>query len=95
MSKEDIVMSLGLMQSMMGREYSGQNITLDSEVNDCLFYMYIFMMSSDEKFLDEFRIRYRRLNDEQREFVENDYNNIINTQDDKEKIKRKGEMNYE
>ena len=90
-----LLTALEFTSLMAGDSYMNMDISLDSEVNDCLFYMYIFMMSSDEKYLDGFRIRYRKLNDEQKEYVENDYNNIIKAQDENEKIKRKGEMKYE
>lgn len=92
---KNLSMLLSLMESITGYDYMNQMVTLDSEVNDCLIYMYFYMISSDEKYYQEFHEKYIKLNDEQKEVVKNDYINIINTQNENSKVKRKGEMKYE
>ena len=95
--KEILLMLLGLMENITGDDYMSMSktVTFDSDVNDCLIYMYFYMMSSDEKYYQEFIERFDKLNEESKELVKNDYINIINTQCENNKIKRKGEMNYE
>ena len=95
MSSNKLLMLQILMNSFSGNSYISQNIYFDELVNDCLLSMYFFMMSSDDKYYQEFHERYNKLNDEQKEFVKNDYINIINAQDEFEKVKRKGEMKNE
>ena len=95
--KRKLLMLLGIIDGISKYEYIGQEVSFDPDINDCLIYMYIYMMSSDDKYYEEFDNRYSKLNEEQQEFVKNNYINIINAQDEfeNEKIKRKGEMNYE
>ena len=96
MNKKDIIyITLNLMENITGNSYLNSNITLDSDINDCLIYMYFYMMSGNEKYCEEFVEKYDKLNQEQQEFVKNDYLNIINAQEEINKEKRKGEMNYE
>ncbi|MBR3661180.1 MAG: hypothetical protein IKN63_04725 [Bacilli bacterium] len=91
-----LLMLLGIMNNMSSNSYQDQMITFDPDINDCLIYMYVYMMSGEGKYYLEFSQRYVKLNDYQREFVKNDYINIINAQDENEKkIKRKGEIKYE
>ena len=65
------------------------DISLDSDVNDCLIYMYFYMMSGDDSYYQKHRKIYNRLNKEQQEFVKNDYLKIIKAQDEHEKVKKK------
>ena len=85
--------------SMLGaNEYSMTYMTDDPLVNDCLMYMYFYMMCDSkfeekkEEMFQEFSEKYNDLNDEQKELVKQDYLNIIEAQDKvKEKVKRKGD----
>ena len=52
--KRKILMLLGLMNGISGYEYMGKQISFDPDINDCLIYMYIYMMSSDDKYFEEF-----------------------------------------
>ena len=93
MNKKNLVlMSLNIMESMDNNSYLSSEITLDSDINDCLIKMYFYMMSGDYKYYDDFIKIYNNLNDKQKEYVKNDYINIINAQDEGKKIKKKGEM---
>lgn len=88
-------MLLGLLGVFSEDSYINYPVSFDMDVNDCLINMYFYMLSSDEKYYQEFHEKYNKLNDEQREFVKNDYINIINAQREFEKVKRKGEKKYE
>ena len=91
---QKLLMLLNIMDNF-NPEYHESNITFDGDINDCLITMYVYMMSGDEKYYQEFIKKYDTLNEEQQEFVKNDYLNIINAQDEFEKVKRKGEIKYE
>ena len=75
----------------------------DEKLNDCLFYMYIYMLSEDdpkhEEYYREFCIRYEALDEERQLVVKNNFENIIKAQDEnekgKEKVKKKGNDKYE
>lgn len=91
---QKLLMLLNIMDNF-NPEYHESNITFDEDINDCLLSMYFFMMSSDDKYYQAFHEKYNKLTDEQKEFVKNDYINIINAQGEFEKVKRKGEIKYE
>ena len=78
---------------------NSDDITFDKDVNDCLIYMYFYMLLGETKegikMYRKFLEKYNKLSDEKKEFVKNDYINIINAQDENNKVKRKGEMSYE
>ena len=73
----------------------------DEELSDCLFYMYIYMLSEDdpkhEEYYREFCIRYEALDEERQLVVKNNFENIIKAQDENEKgkVKKKGNDKYE
>ncbi|MBQ8891570.1 MAG: hypothetical protein IJ068_01750 [Bacilli bacterium] len=94
-NKKELLMLLGLLGVFSEDSYINYPVSFDMDVNDCLINMYFYMLSSDEKYYQEFHEKYNKLNDEQREFVKNDYINIINAQREFEKVKRKGEKKYE
>ena len=73
----------------------------DEKLNDCLFYMYIYMLSEDdpkhEEYYKEFCERYEALDEERQLVVKNNFENIIKAQDEREniKVKKKGNDKYE
>ena len=91
---KNLLMILGLLNGF-NPEYCDDNLIFDGEVNDCLIHMYVYMMSGEDKHYQEFVNLFDKLNYNQQEYVRNDYINIINAQKENDKIKRKGEMNYE
>lgn len=93
--KKKLLMLLDLLESFSEDSYINYPVSLDMDVNDCLMEMYFFMMSSDDKYYQSFHEKYEKLNDYKREFVKNDFINIINAQEENEKVKRKGEIKYE
>ncbi len=77
-------------------------INYDDEIDECLMNMYFFMisgkMSNDkrEELWQAFESSYQKLNREQQEIVKKDYLSIIDAQNkNKEKVKKKGMINYE
>ena len=94
--KKELIKFLTMVGALDG-DYLNQDyeIIVDFDVNDCLIYMYFYMMSGDDKYYQTFHEKYSKLNKEQQEIVKNDYINIINAQDEIYKVKRKGEMKYE
>ena len=79
-------------------EYSSFQIE-DSEVRDCLMDMYFYLLLDDgdkkEKMYQEFLDKYHKLNEQQQELVKNDFIELMNAQDNKEKVKKKGNDKYE
>ena len=73
----------------------------DEELNDCLFYMYIYMLSEDdpkyEDYYNDFCKLYEALDEERQLIVKKNFENIMKAQDEKEKIKikKKGNDKYE
>ena len=73
----------------------------DDLVNDCLMSMYFYMMCDSnnkdkEKYFKDFDSKYQKLNSEQQEIVKKDYVSIIDAQNiNKEKVKKKGMIDYE
>ena len=94
----DLLLSL----SMIGANEYGQFYAYDQKVNDCLMNMYFYMMHPNEdkkeEYFKEFEKSYDILNDDQKEIVKQDFINIIEAQEknrEKEKVKKKGMINYE
>lgn len=92
-----------LAMSLLGKsEYVGY-FPNDERVLECLWDMYFYMMYSGignenkkEEYYHEFEKKYDKLNEEQQEEVKNEYMNIIEAQNkEKEKIKKKGMIDYE
>ena len=94
-ASEELLIALNLCQGISGSYFDSRDISLDPLVNDCLIYMYFYMMSGDDKYYQKHSEIYNRLNSKQQEFVKNDYIKIINAQDENEKVKKKGEMKNE
>lgn len=97
---KELLMFLSLVNDMLGESYLTGPIYMDEEINDCLIKMYFVMMIEEghpdyERLYNEFLLAYHSLNDRQQEIVKNDYQNIIDAQDENYKVKRKGEMKYE
>ena len=104
MSKKKI-MDLLMAMSLIGvGEYAGY-YPMDEKVIECLWDMYFYMMYSGigneekkEEYFNEFEKKYDKLNKEQQEEVKKEYIDIIEAQEknkEKEKIKKKGMINYE
>ena len=100
--KKELLMFLSLAESMIGDSYLNQSVYLDEEVNDCLIKMYFVMMIEEghpdyERLFNEFLLAYHSLNDEKQKLVREDFKKIIEAQNrnEREKVKRKGEMKYE
>lgn len=77
-------------------------INYDDEIDECLMNMYFFMISDKmnndkrEELWQAFESSYQKLNSEQQEIVKKDYLSIIDAQNkNKEKVKKKGMINYE
>lgn len=77
---------------------------LDEEINECLLYMYVFMLTDEsyekhEEYYNEFCKRYEKLSKEKQLVVKDNYENIIKAQDEEEKnntkVKKKGNDKYE
>ena len=96
------VMDLLLSLSLIGaNEYSNFYVS-DPKINDCLMNMYFYIMhpnqSKKEEYFKEFEKSYDDLNDEQKQIVKQDFIEIMKAQNknkEKEKVKRKGMINYE
>jgi len=86
---QKLVMTLMISQGLSDNYVDNSSISLDPEVNDCLIYMYFYMMSGDDKYYQKHSEIYNRLNSVQQEFVKNDFINIINAQEEREKVKKK------
>lgn len=94
------IINILLISSLLGtNEYESLYIE-DEKVNDCLMKMYFFMLLDEsddrkERMYKEFCLEYDKLNNEQQEIVKNEYIDIINAQNNKDKVKKKGMINYE
>lgn len=94
----DLLLSFSLIG---GHDY--ENIPIfDNEVDECLMNMYFYMMCNSvnedkkQEYFNEFEKSYNKLNDEQKEIVKKDYLDIMEAQNkNKEKVKKKGMINYE
>lgn len=69
-------------------------------VRDCLFKLYISMLTMEDDPLytsriNEFRNTYKCLSKEERYLIQEEFANIITTQKEKNKVKKKGMINYE
>lgn len=96
------IMDLILSLSLIGANEYGQFYVSDPKINDCLMNMYFYIMHPNEKkkeeYFQEFEKSYNDLTDEQQKIVKQDYIEIIETQEknrEKEKVKKKGMINYE
>ena len=94
----DLLYALALLGSY---EFSSYYVN-DPKINDCLMNMYFYMMHPNEdrkeEYFQQFEKIYRELDEEQQEIVKKDYIEIIEAQEknrEKEKIKKKGMINYE
>lgn len=83
--------------SVIGTNEFSMDYIDDPLVNDCLMSMYFYMMcdnkfqkKKDELFI-EFNEKYEKLNEEQQELVKQDYISIIEAQNNRNKVKRKGD----
>ena len=91
------------MKSMFKNSYLKQDIfdmERNEKVRDCLFKLYILMLTNEddinyEKRINEFKSLYQSLNEQEQENVKNEYINIMNTQSENSKVKKKGMINYE
>ena len=99
MDKKKLVLFMILNGSLYNNNYLDENLIFDDNLNDCLFYMYLYMMANDlnesKRIYTKFQERYNKLDKKQKELVKKDFFNIIDTQEENNKIKRKGEMRYE
>ena len=75
--------------------------TYDEEVDECLMNMYFLMISDGmskekrEQLWKTFDESFNKLNSKQQEIVKQDFIDIINAQNEKNKVKKKGMINYE
>ena len=98
-STRDMLVAMSLVR---GSEFEGGYIR-DEKVIECVMDMYFYMLyggigneSKKEEYFNEFEKKYRALNKEQQEEVKNDYISIIEAQEkNKEKVKKKGMIDYE
>ena len=97
-SVRDILIASSLIRTS---EYDG-NIIIDEKVSECIMDMYFYMLyfinndSKKEEYFREFESKYQKLNKKQQEIVRDEYIDIIKTQKkNKEKVKKKGLINYE
>ncbi len=96
----DKIKNILLISSLLGTDEYESLYIEDEKVNDCLMKMYFFMLLNEsdnrkEKMYIEFCQEYDKLNNEQQEIVKKEYLNIINAQNNKDKVKKKGMINYE
>ena len=93
----DLLLAFSLINAS---DYS-QNTVFDPEIDECLMNMYFYMMYgniNEEKrneYFNEFERCYNKLNEEQQEIVRKDYFDIIESKNNKGKVKKKGMINYE
>ena len=93
----DLLLSMSLIGTF---DYMDDYIE-DDLVNDCLMSMYFYMMCDSnnkdkDKYFIDFDTKYQKLNSEQQEIVKKDYFSIIDAQNkNKEKVKKKGMIDYE
>lgn len=69
----------------------------DEEINDCLLYMYLFLLTDEddtkhEEYYKKFSDSYEKLSMDKQMIIEENFNNIKNS---KEKVKKKGNDKYE
>ena len=99
------ILNLLMASSLLNtNEYGGYFIN-DERVQECIMAMYFYMLynganneEKKEEYFNEFENKYNKLNKEQQEQVKKEYIDIIETQNrnrEKEKVKKKGMINYE
>ena len=99
-SQREFIKFMCFLENIMGSDYVNQPMYFDEEINDCLIKMYFVMMTGEghpdnDRLYNEFLLAYHSLSEDKQEIVKRDYQNIIDTQDENYKVKRKGEMKYE
>ena len=57
--------------------YSNDYFCDNMKVNDCIMQMYLYILTGQEKFFNEFDILYDQLLDEEKEIVKKDYKSIM------------------
>ena len=98
-------MDLLMTMSLLGTgEYAGYYPN-DERILECIMDMYFYMMYSNvgnedkkEEYFNKFEKKYDNLNSNQQEEIKKEYINIIEAQNknsEKEKVKKKGMINYE
>ena len=100
-----IIRDILLTSTLLKNEYTKiceQDSIIDFSVRNCIINMYFYMMTSadnaikKEEHFKQFEESYNNLTKEQQEIVKQEYINIIETQKkNREKVKRKGMINYE
>ena len=101
--KNDKIRDVLLESLMINKDEHIAFYTDDKDINKCLVNMYFYMLSNgmDEKihykYWKKFQHCFCKLNKVQQEIIKNEYNEIINTliKYKKEKVKKKGMINYE
>ena len=58
-------------------DYSNDYFCDNMNVNDCIMKMYLYILTGQEEFFNEFDILYDQLLDEEREIVKRDYISIM------------------
>ena len=102
MNKKILIMLLNMhINSYLEHDELNNKYLFDEDVIECQIRMYLLMMIEEnddnyEKKYQSFLESYNKLNNEQQEYIKNDYLNIINAQiNNKEKVKKKGMIDYE
>ena len=101
MKYNNLLMLTDFIKTMTDDTYlKSLNFTFDDEVNNCLIRMYLLMIMEEsdkryKKLFDEFLSAYYKLKEEQKEFIRKDFKEIMNAQNERKKLKRKGEIKYE
>ncbi len=93
------------MKKMFKNNYERHNINemddIEKEkIRECLFKLYISILTRRndplyEMRFNEFKRKYDCLNEEEKKYIQDEFTNIISTQEEKSKVKRKGMINYE
>ena len=66
-------------------DYSNDYFCDNMKVNDCIMKMYLYILTRQEEFFNEFEILYDQLLDEEKEIVKKDYKSIIGYNDEEDK----------
>lgn len=85
---------LFLLTTLLSTSEFQTDIILDEQVNDCLFYLYLYLLiEPDDKNKDEYFIKfnnlYEALSSKQQELVKKDYLNILKQRQEQEEINTK------
>ena len=83
--------------SILGNDYASNidsEYAFDAEVSDCLMHMYVYMMSGEDKYFDEFHELYQKLEPKKQAYVKKDYLSIIESQE-KQKVRKREDNIYE